>query len=239
MILHWDLVLLGCEYQGSQASRSEMVANLPCLGRYWLKYAIITPNQLVAASLVISFWVDTDIVNPGVWITICLLAIVVFNYLHHGIPSQIEFYVSSFKLVVMAALMILSLVIALGGGPDRDVRGFRYFKESDDFGSDSNRHALEKFFRACGTISPATFAYVGSERSGIVAQAPNTRKAISRSINHTFYRLLVFHLLGITLIGMMVPRRYISMAWIENVMSYGKAKTQRPPRLLLLYAWRI
>lgn len=190
---------------------------------YWLKYAIITPNQLVAASLVVSFWVDTDTVNPGVWITIFLLGIIILNNVNNRIPNHVEFYVSSFKLVVMAALMILSFVIALGGGPDRDLRGFRYFKE-DDLESEKNKDALHRFFSACGTISPAAFAYIGSERSGIMARASNTRKAISRSINHTFYRLLVFHLLGITLVGMMAPRREISAAWIENVFYYGKAK---------------
>ncbi|KAJ5089099.1 hypothetical protein N7532_007783 [Penicillium argentinense] len=193
---------------------------------YWLKYAIITPNQLVAASLVISFWVDTDIVNPGVWVTIFLLVTVALNCLHHGLPSQVEFYVSSFKLLVMAVLMILSLVIALGGGPDRDLRGFRYFKDLDsgDAGSSGGNHALHQFFKACGTMSPATFAYIGSERSAIVARAPNTRKVISRSINHTFYRLLVFHLLGIILVGMMIPPKYISATWVRGDIDSKKAK---------------
>ncbi|KAJ5754402.1 Amino acid/polyamine transporter I [Penicillium manginii] len=195
---------------------------------YWLKYAIITPNQLVAASLVISFWVDTDFVNPGVWITIFLVTIIILNSVHHQIPSQVEFYVSSFKLVVMAALMILSFVIALGGGPDRDIRGFRYFRESDDLEDDGSRGALGRFFLACGTMSPAAFAYVGSERSGIVARAPNTKKAISRSINHTFYRLLVFHLLGITLVGMMEPRKFVSAAWIESLSLEYSRKAKNP-----------
>lgn len=191
--------------------------------RYWMKYAIITPNQLVAASLVVSFWVDTDVVSPGVWVTVFLVTIVILNFVHHGIPSQVEFYVSSFKLLVMAALMILSLVIALGGGPDRDLRGFRYFRESDDFEVQKGNSVIQRLFQACGTMSPATFAYIGSERSGIVARAPNTKKAISRSINHTFYRLLVFHLLGITLVGMMAPRTYLSAAWTK-IIYYGNAK---------------
>lgn len=94
------------------------------VSRYWLKYAIVIPNQLTAAALLISYWLDPERVNPGVWITAFLLTITALNYLHHGLASQVEFYVSSFKLLVMFPLMILSLVIAFGGGPDRDIRGF-------------------------------------------------------------------------------------------------------------------
>lgn len=48
---------------------------------YWFKYIITTPNQLTAAALVISYWVDRDTVNPGVWIAIFLVAIIVINVL--------------------------------------------------------------------------------------------------------------------------------------------------------------
>ena len=42
---------------------------------------IVTPNQLTAAALVIQYWVDRDKVNPGVFIAVFLVAIVVINYL--------------------------------------------------------------------------------------------------------------------------------------------------------------
>ena len=139
------------------------------------------------------------------WITVFLAIIVSMNYIHHGLPSQVEYYVSFVKLVVMFALMVLSLVIALGGGPDGDLKGFRYWKHPGAFGARPNTSLMEKLFRTCGTMSSATFAYVGSERSGIMAQSPNVRKAISRAIKNTYYRILVFHLIGVTLLGMIVP----------------------------------
>ncbi|KAJ5688902.1 Amino acid/polyamine transporter I [Penicillium macrosclerotiorum] len=183
---------------------------------YWLKYAIVTPNQLTAAALVISYWLDAERVNPGVWITIFLLVITTLNYIHHRIPSQVEYFVSSFKLLIMSALMILSLVLALGGGPDREVRGFRYWKRPGAFVHRRSNRMIEKLFYTCGTMSSATFAYIGSERSGIVARCPTVQKAISRAIKHTFYRILVFHLLGVTLLGMLVPHDSISLAFYKN-----------------------
>lgn len=45
--------------------------------RYYFKYIITTPNQLTAAALVIQYWCPRDKVNPGVFIAIFLVTILV------------------------------------------------------------------------------------------------------------------------------------------------------------------
>lgn len=97
--------------------------------RYWFKYIIVTPNQLTAAALVIQFWVPRDQVNPGVFIAIFLVVIVCVNYFGIKFFGEFEFWLSSFKVVVVIGLIIFSLVLALGGGPDHDRKGFRYWKD--------------------------------------------------------------------------------------------------------------
>lgn len=187
-----------------------------CFYRFWLKYAIVTPNQLTAAALVISYWVDSEQINPGAWITIFLSIVVTLNCINHRLPSRIEFYMASCKVVVMFGLMILSIIIALGGGPDRDRRGFRYWSYPGAFGSHAHTTNLgglaDKFYITCSTMSSATFAYIGSERSGM-CHFPNVRKATSRAIKNTFCRILVFHLLAITLLGMIIPQNSASVAF--------------------------
>ncbi|KAJ5104446.1 Amino acid/polyamine transporter I [Penicillium alfredii] len=183
---------------------------------FWLKYAVLTPNQLTAAALVISYWLDAERINPSICITTFLLIITTLNFLAHWLPSRIELYVSSFKVVVMLALMIVSLVIAMGGGPDRERRGFRYWKHSGAFGNYDNSRVMVNFYMVWRTMSSATFAYMGSERFGILAQSPSVRKATSRAIRNIFYRILVFHILGITLIGMIVPHSSVSLTFYSR-----------------------
>lgn len=97
--------------------------------RYWFKYIIITPNQLTAASLVFQYWVDRDVVNPGVFIAIILVAICCINYFGVRFFGEFEFWLSSFKIVTVIGVMLLTLILALGGGPDHDRKGFRYWRD--------------------------------------------------------------------------------------------------------------
>lgn len=100
---------------------------------YWFKYIIITPNQLTACSLVLQYWISRDQVNPGVFIAVFLVAIVAVNYLGIKFFGEIEFWLSSAKVLTMVGLILLSLVLMLGGGPDDDRKGFRYWNDPGAF----------------------------------------------------------------------------------------------------------
>ena len=95
---------------------------------YWFKYIIVTPNQLTAGALVIQYWVDREKVNPGVFIAVFLVAIVLINYLGIRFFGEFEFWLSSIKVLTICGLILLSLILMLGGGPDHDRKGFRYWK---------------------------------------------------------------------------------------------------------------
>lgn len=98
-----------------------------------MKYIIITPNQLTAAALVLQYWVPPHKINPGVFITVFLITIVLINYMGIKWFGEIEFWLSSFKIIVIVGLIILSLVLALGGGPNHDRTGFRYWHNPGAF----------------------------------------------------------------------------------------------------------
>ncbi|EIT76366.1 amino acid permease/ SLC12A domain-containing protein [Aspergillus flavus] len=171
---------------------------------YWLKLLVVTPNQLTAAALVVSYWLDADIVNPGIWITVFMLIILGVDYWGGRFMSQYEFILSSFKITVVLALMVFSLVLALGGGPDHDRIGFRYWETPRAFAGD---HTATGILRAiCRTMPSATFAYLGSELIGInILRTRNTRKTALHATKLTFYRILVINIVTVTFIGMLVP----------------------------------
>lgn len=96
---------------------------------YWFKYIIVTPNQLTAAALVIQYWLPPERVNPGVFIAIFLVVIVCINYFGVRFFGEFEFWLSSFKIITIVAVILLAFILACGGGPDHDPKGFRYWKD--------------------------------------------------------------------------------------------------------------
>lgn len=175
---------------------------------YLFKYLIITPNQLTAGALVIQYWISRDRVNPGVWITVILVLIVLINTVGVKVFGEFEFWLSSFKVLVMLGLIILLFVIMLGGGPSHDRLGFRYWKDPGAFKpySAAIDGSLGKFVSFVSVFVLAVFAYLGVELTGIVAaEAQNPRRNIPRAIKLTMYRIIVFYVVTIFLLGMCVP----------------------------------
>lgn len=173
---------------------------------YWFKYIIVTPNQLTAAALVISYWVDADRINPGVWITIFLIAIIAINYLGIRFFGEFEFWLSSIKVLVICGIIILSLVLALGGGPDHDRKGFRYWNDPGAFHEYIDTGSTGKFLGLWSSMVTAVFAYLGTELVGVtVGEAENPRKTIPKAIKLTFFRIVFFYILSVFLLTMIVP----------------------------------
>ncbi|KAI5863074.1 amino acid permease/ SLC12A domain-containing protein [Durotheca rogersii] len=186
---------------------------------YWFKYIIVTPNQLTAASLVIQFWVPRDRVNPGVFIAIFLVAIICINYFGIRFFGEFEFWLSSFKVVVIVGVILLTLIIATGG-VDGDPKGFRYWNDPGAFRPYLAEGALGQFLGFWSTMVTATFAYLGTELVGVtVGEAQNPRRTIPRAIRLTFYRIVFFYCISILLVGMCVP--YNS----EDLINYQSGTT--------------
>ncbi|PGH36659.1 AAT family amino acid transporter [[Emmonsia] crescens] len=191
---------------------------------YYCKYVIVTPNQLTAGALVISYWVDRERVNPGVWIAIFLVTIVCINYFGIRFFGEFEFWLSSFKVIVIIALILLSLILVLGGGPDHDRKGFRYWKNPGAFNTYIKEGAEGRFLAFWSTMVTATFAYLGTELVGVtVGEAQNPRKTIPRAIKLTFFRILFFYIFSVFLLGMLVPYDSEELIFATNRSSSASA----------------
>ncbi|KAM0358760.1 hypothetical protein ACHAO7_002774 [Fusarium culmorum] len=191
---------------------------------YWFKYIIVTPNQLTAAALVIQYWVDRDTVNPGVFIAIFLVIICVINYFGIRFFGELEFWLSSFKVITIIGIILFSLVLALGGGPDHDRKGFRYWSNPGAFKPYIMEGDAGRFLGFWSCMVNATFAYLGTELVGVtVAEAQNPRKTIPRAIKLTFYRILFFYCLSVLLVGMIVPYNSEELAFATTAKAGASA----------------
>lgn len=175
---------------------------------YLFKYLIVTPNQITAGALVIQYWVSRETVNPGVWITIFIVVIVLINIFGVKIFGEFEFWLSCLKVIIVLGLILLLFIIMLGGGPTHDRLGFRYWKDPGAFKPYAGiaNASKGKFVSFVNVLVTAVFAYSGTELVGItVAEAENPRRNVPKAIRLTFYRIVVFYVLSVLLLGMCVP----------------------------------
>jgi amino acid transporter len=152
------------------------------------------------------------------------VVIVCINYFGIKFFGEFEFWLSTFKVIVIIGIIILSLVLALGGGPDHDRKGFRYWKNPGAFAEYIDTGATGRFLAFWSTMVTATFAYLGTELVGVtVGEAQNPRKTIPRAIRLTFYRILVFYCLSVLLLGMLVPYDSTELGFATKASSSASA----------------
>ncbi|KAF8167918.1 amino acid permease [Crassisporium funariophilum] len=223
-------LLLGYITMGSicysvMVSLGEMIAYLPIPGghirlaerfvdpafsftmgwNYWYNWCIVLPAELSAASVLIGFW-NKDI-NPAVWVTICMVVVVVINMLGAGVYGEAEFIFASIKVITITGLIILGIVLDLGGGPDHDRLGFRYWKHPGPFVQfDDIAGAKGRFLGWWAVLTQAAFSFIGTEIVAIAAgEAKNPRRNLPKAIRRVYIRILLFYIGGTAVIGLLVP----------------------------------
>ncbi|KAI0053279.1 hypothetical protein FA95DRAFT_717788 [Auriscalpium vulgare] len=209
-----------------QVSLGEMIAFLPIPGghiklaerfvdgafsftmgwNYWYNWTIILPAELSAASILIDYWDKNTNLN-SLWITICLLVVVAINFLGAGAYGEAEFVFASIKVITIVGLIILGIVLDLGGGPDHDRLGFRFWKHPGPF---VQYHGIGgakgRFLGWWAVMTQAAFSFIGTEIVAIAAgEAKNPRRNLPKAIRRVYIRILLFYIGGVTVIGLLVP----------------------------------
>lgn len=170
---------------------------------YLFKYLVITPNQINACALLISFW-RPDL--PGsIFISVFIVVIVASNFCGVKFFGIVEYWLSFSKIVVLTAIILGGFIISLGGNPQNDRIGFRYWRDDGAFKEYKEDGALGRFLGTWSTLTAALFAYLGSELVGVCAgETGNPRKAMPRAIRMVIFRILFFYICGVIVIGMLV-----------------------------------
>lgn len=135
-------------------------------------------------------------------------------------------------MIIIVGIILFSLIIACGGGPDGDARGFRYWNDPGAFAEWGTlrdepgppSHQVKQFLGFWSVMVNATFAYLGTELVGVTAgEAQNPRRSIPKAIKLTFYRILIFYCLSVFLVGMIVPYDSEKLAFANDESSPSAA----------------
>ncbi|KAF6804476.1 dicarboxylic amino acid permease [Colletotrichum musicola] len=181
----------------------------PALGyatgwNYFLKYAIVLPNNLTAAGIIIQYW-RPDL-NVAIFVITFTVVIVGVNLPHVSFFGEAEFWMSAVKLLVITMLVLTCFIISMGGQPSGEVIGFKYWANLGAFGSYLVEGPTGRFLGFWAATVQACFAYTGTEVVGVAfGEAPNPRRTIRKAVRQTLWRIVFFYVLGVLVLGMSVP----------------------------------
>jgi len=125
--------------------------------------------------------------------------------------GEFEFWFCSIKVVSLVGLILMGLIIDLGGNPQHDRIGFRYWRPPYGplreylIAEVYNSH-LAQFLGFWSNLTTALFSYIGTELIGVtVGETENPRRNVPRAIRRMFFRILVFYVGGTFVISLTVP----------------------------------
>ncbi|KAJ7497989.1 general APC amino acid permease [Mycena galericulata] len=173
---------------------------------YFYANATSVPVEISAAVILMTFW-DKDTSHAAIYTAIIAILVCAINIFGVRYFGESEFILSITKLLLIIILLVTGLIVDLGGGPDHEQIGFKFWINP---GSVNRAHLVEdagadRFLAILSVIIQAAFSFQGVELVCIAAsETENPRRNITKAVHRVFYRILIFYMLGILMIGMLV-----------------------------------
>ncbi|KAK3110368.1 hypothetical protein LTR53_015416 [Teratosphaeriaceae sp. CCFEE 6253] len=193
-----------------------------CGWDYAISWLTVLPFELTAAGLTISYW-NADI-NVGVWIAVFLVVLSIIQVFGVRGYGEVEFVLSTIKVLACLGFIILGIIIDTGGVPT-DTRGYiggRYWHAP---------YAAFKngFHGFCSNFVNAAFAFGGTELTGLAAaEAADPLKAIPKATKQVFWRIAFFYVLNLLMVGLIVP------ANSDQLLDASSSNTKASPFVLAI-----
>ncbi|KAI8638955.1 amino acid permease-domain-containing protein [Parasitella parasitica] len=169
----------------------------PALGfalgwNYWYNWAVTVAVELTAGSMVMAFWLPNF--PSAVWSVVFLALILSLNLFSVKGYGEAEYWFALIKVLVVIIFIILGILVDTGV-----LGGYYYGIETFKYGGIQGLGVLSTFLTA-------GFSFQGTELIGVAAgESENPRKNVPKAIKQVFWRILLFYILAIFIIGLIIP----------------------------------
>ncbi|MGR3741251.1 amino acid permease [Companilactobacillus sp. DQM5] len=164
---------------------------------YWFNWAITLAVDLSTTAIIVHYWLPSI---PGWLISLFFLIVIFFiNIISVKTFAESEYWMSMIKVVTVIAFLIvggLMIFFGFNGKSSVGLTNFHYKKAPFVGGLPS----MLSVFVVAG------FSFQGTELIGITAGESKTpEKSIPKAIKQVFWRILIFYVLAIFVIGALIP----------------------------------
>lgn len=186
---------------------------------YMLQWLVVLPLEIVAASITVNYW-GTDPKYRDGFVALFYVVIVSINMFGVKGYGEAEFVFSFIKVITVIGFIILGIVLVCGGGPVGGYIGGANWHNPGAFVGDT---AGKRFKGVCSVFVTAAFSFAGSELVGLAsAETANPRKSLPRAAKQVFWRITLFYIISLCLIGLLVPyndKRLIGASSVDAAAS--------------------
>ncbi|CAK1368072.1 General amino-acid permease GAP1 [Cercospora beticola] len=183
---------------------------------YAMQWLVVLPLEIVAATITIEYWSDGSISNNA-WVSIFLVMIVVINLFGVKGYGEAEFVFAIIKVIAIVGYILLGIILNCGGGPGGPEAeallqysdAYAFVNEGGYIGGTFWHHPgpfKNGFKGLCSVFVTAAFAFAGTELVGLAAaETENPRKSLPTAVKQVFWRIALFYLVSLTIVGLLVP----------------------------------
>ncbi|CAL3964270.1 unnamed protein product [Diplocarpon coronariae] len=150
---------------------------------YAMQWLCVLPLEVIAASITINYWDTEQKYKHSIFVTVFLVLITTINMFGVKGYGEAEFMFAIVKVVAVIGY------IYIGG---------RYWQDPGAFHNG--------FKGLCSVFVTAAFAFAGTELVGLAAaETANPRKSLPTAIKQVFWRISIFYIASLAIIGLLVP----------------------------------
>ena len=170
---------------------------------YGYCYTIAIASETSAAAVIVQYWSD---ISPAVVITVSLVLILAINLMSVRFYGETQVIGGAIKVLCFLGLVIVSIVITAGGGPNGETIGFRFWHNPGPWiDYDGITGPTGHFLGFVSSFVNASFSFIGVECVVITAaESVDPHRAIPKAARRVTYRIAFFYILGAFLIGLIV-----------------------------------
>lgn len=163
---------------------------------YWYCSTMTIAVELVAAAILIKFWLpDTA---SATWSALCLVLLIALNLFSASIFGEAEFWFAGIKVVTIVVFLAVGILMIFGIFNGEPVGLQNWTVEDAPF--------VGGGYAIFSILMVAGFSFVGVEATAIAAgECVDPDKTVPKAINNVFWRIMIFYIGGILVVATLLP----------------------------------
>lgn len=183
---------------------------------FWFLECVQIPFEIVAVNRMIHYW--TDDYSPAITLSVQTALYFFIAIFAVRVYGETEFWMAIGKILLAVGLMFFTFITMVGGNPQHDAFGFRYWRNPGSFNTYLSAGSLGYFRSFVQCLISASFTIAGPDYLSMVAGETVLPKSstLPRAFKQIFYRLTFLFLGGCLCVGILVPYNSVQLAEAIN-----------------------